>query len=547
MLKPSERLPALTSVWLPDVMRLNDNVTPAGQTAGFLGKLWEPERFVGDPAAPDYRIEGLDLAGELTAARVDRRRDLLGQLDRSFDTMRRAEPVEAWDRLSQHAVDLVTSGRAARPSTSAASPTTRDRYGAHLGAIVLLARRLVEAGVRLVHVNWAREPGDSAVDNPMWDTHAQNADRLQDSSARSSTSRSPRLLTDLADRGLLDETLVVVIGEFGRTPRINKLGGRDHWGHVFSFALAGAGIRGGQVIGASDKNGAYPATGPDPRRRPDGDDLPPARHRPERHVPRQGEPAAPDHEGRADRRGAGHRSRHDRALRARRRPGVVPPYDASLLLDTAFDADLPLVPPAPPRARRAGGRSHLERGSRRGLAVRKDAGGVVIGYGLGDGKPGTDARCVLAQEIRNARGGHYTFTVRASGEAASADEFEKVFLAHFTCRLVLFRFRDTNKDPRNVDELAAGEFRPAFGKWRASRSIASSARRCPGRTSRSATAWASRSSSRRRRPGTRPGRDSDRVGVTGVRRRPAERQRPVVTAALSATGRWPVPPRRRPF
>jgi uncharacterized protein (DUF1501 family) len=121
---------------------------------------------------------------------------------------------------------------------------------------------LIEAGVRLVHVNWAREPGDSAVDNPMWDTHAQNADRLQDALCPMFDVSFDALLDDLADRGLLAETLVVVVGEFGRTPRINKQGGRDHWGHVFSMALAGAGIRGGQVIGASDKNGAYPTTEP---------------------------------------------------------------------------------------------------------------------------------------------------------------------------------------------------------------------------------------------------------------------------------------------
>src|SRR6185312_6254133 len=103
MLKPSETLPALTSVWVPDLMRLNDNVTPAGQTAGFLGKLWEPTRFVGDPAAADYRIEGLTPDKDITPVRVDRRRDLLAQLDRNFDKARPAEALDTWDRLSHHA------------------------------------------------------------------------------------------------------------------------------------------------------------------------------------------------------------------------------------------------------------------------------------------------------------------------------------------------------------------------------------------------------------------------------------------------------------
>src|SRR4051812_17873568 len=110
MLKPSEKLPALTSVWIPDVMRLNDSVTPAGQTAGFLGKQWEPERFVGDPSAADYHIEGVSLPPDISLARFDRRQDLLSQLDRHRkETENR---FEAWDRLTHHAFDLVTSGKA---------------------------------------------------------------------------------------------------------------------------------------------------------------------------------------------------------------------------------------------------------------------------------------------------------------------------------------------------------------------------------------------------------------------------------------------------
>jgi hypothetical protein len=471
MKKPSKKMPALTSVWIPDVMRLNDNVTPAGQTAGFLGKQWEPERFVGDPALAGYHIQGLALTGDLTRIRVDRRRDLLSQLDRCVVRARQSEAIEAWDRLSHHAFDLITSGRArAAFDLSQETDRTRDRYGRYTwGQSCLLARRLIEAGVRLVHVNWARDPGDSAVDNPMWDTHAQNADRLQDSLCPMFDVTFDALMTDLAARGLADETLVVVVGEFGRTPRINKLGGRDHWGHVFSMALAGAGIRGGQVIGASDKNGAYPAS--DPIRGgdltatifhllgidPNGMFIDKA-NRP--HPITKGEPilaalgTAP-------------------ATRARCAPGgdlaFVPPHDASLLLDTALDVKLPLVSPSPP-TRTKGWRAHpiwTER-TGNGLAIRKKPNGLVMGYGLADAKSGTGieagTRAVLAQEIRNARGGQYTFTVEASGEAASEEEFNRVFLANFTCRLVLFRFRDSNKDPRNVQELASMEFRPTFGK-----------------------------------------------------------------------------------
>ncbi len=469
-LKPSQKLPALTSVWIPDVMRLNDNVTPAGQTAGFLGKSWEPERFVGDPALPNYHIEGLSLSGDLTRIRLDRRQDLRAQLDRHFEKAVRSDAIEVWNRLSQKAFDLVTSGAArAAFDLSKESDRTRDRYGRYTwGQSVLLARRLVEAGVRLVHVNWAREPGDSAVDNPMWDTHAQNADRLQDCLCPQFDVTFAALMDDLADRGLLEETLVVVIGEFGRTPRINKLGGRDHWGHVFSFAMAGAGIRGGQVIGASDKNGAYPAT--DPIR---GGDLTATifhllgidsngtfydkTNRP--HLITQGQPI--------------HALLGDTPATTERcppggDPSFVPPYDTSLLLDTAFNSDLPLVPPSP-LTRDKGWRAFpIWTNKSTGVAIRKETAGLVVGYGLQGESSGLvieeGTRTILAQEIRNARGGHYTFAVKVAGEGSSRDEFEKNFLANMVCRLLLFRCRDTKKDPRNADELAAVEFRPSFNK-----------------------------------------------------------------------------------
>lgn len=470
MLRPSERLPALTSVWVPDVMRLNDSVTPAGQTAGFLGKLWEPERFIGDPAARDYHIEGVGLPGDVTPVRVDRRRELLAQLDRSFEAIGTSEPVRAWDRLSRQAVDLVTSGAArAAFDLSRESDKTRDRYGRYTwGQSVLLARRLVEAGVRLVHVNWARDPGDSAVDNPMWDTHAQNADRLQDSLCPQFDVTFDALLTDLADRGLLAETLVVVIGEFGRTPRINRLGGRDHWGHVFSMALAGAGIRGGQVIGSSDKNGAYPTT--DPIRGGDvtatlfhllgidpGAMFLDKTNRP--HPITKGDPI-------------GAALGTEPATRERCAPGgdaaFVPPFDARLLWDTEFDADRPLISPSPHSRSKGWRGSPVGSATNDGLTVRKESGGLIMGYGLATDHKGVsvdaEARCLIAQEIRNARGGHYTFSAAVTGVGTSAEEFEASFLANFRCSLVLFRFRDTNKDPRSVDELAAAEFRPTFGR-----------------------------------------------------------------------------------
>jgi hypothetical protein len=148
-------------------------------------------------------------------------------------------------------------------------------------------------------------------------------------------------------------------------------------------------------------------------------------------------------------------------------PAFVPPYDARLLLDTDFKSGLPLVPPSPPSRDRGWRAFPIWTKEATGFAVRSAASGVELGYGLGDAMGSVleaGAKALLAQEIRNARGGHYTFTVNATVEASSAEEFEKTFLPNLTVRLMIVRYRDMTKDPRNVDELAAGEFRPAFGK-----------------------------------------------------------------------------------
>lgn len=463
MLKPSERLPALTSVWLPDVMRLNDNVTPAGQTAGFLGPQWETERFVGDPALPDYEIEGLAARDGLDRLRMDRRRDLLQQFESQLAGLESVGRVRAWDRLNAQAFDLITSGAARAAFDLSQEPdSVRDRYGRYTwGQSVLLARRLIEAGVRLVHVNWARDPGDNAVDNPLWDTHALNADRLQDNLCPQFDPTFAALMDDLTERGLLDETLVVVMGEFGRTPKINANGGRDHWGHVFSFAMAGAGIRGGQVIGSSDRNGAYPATAPVTG----GDFTATLFHllgidstgvfhdregRP--HPLTKGEPIA-----------GVLGERVELGLQAAEGdPSFVPPFDTRLLFDTDFRDALPLVL-AESASRAKGWRAWWQPG----LGVVK-SGGVcefVLSSGSGAGEQSLSAgsRCLLAQEIRSARGGLYGLRVRAGVDLGSVLATERL-LERFRFRLVLYRFQNMQKDPRAIQELAAVEFRPRAGE-----------------------------------------------------------------------------------
>jgi hypothetical protein len=454
MLKPSEKLPALTSVWIPDVMRLNDSVTPAGQTAGFLGKQWEPERFVGDPSAADYHIEGVSLPPDISLARFDRRHDLLGQLDRHRRQTEASGRFEAWDRLTHHAFDLVTSGKAREAfDLRKESEAMRDRYGLHSwGQSVLLARRLIEAGVRLVHVNWPREGGDSAVDNPMWDTHAGNADRLQDCLCPQFDVTFPALIDDLDQRGLLQETLVVAVGEFGRTPKINAVGGRDHWGRVFSVALAGAGIAGGAVLGASDKTGAVPVA--DPIRPHDltatifhllGVDHNAVFHdKTDRPSPiTKGEPL--------------YRLLGSRPIPPLVQPGgdiaFVPPFDERKLLDTDFKW-AKLAPCSPP-SRDKGWRANVIWEAKKPEAFSvKARNGIEMGSGAG-AVVAQGERLILAQGIRSARGGEYTFTIRAA-LLGDTEEFAK----HLTCSLSIFRFADVSLNPEKVQELATVQFKP---------------------------------------------------------------------------------------
>ncbi len=261
--KPSQKLPPLSVVWLPDWARLNENVTQAGQTGGFMGREWDPDRFLGDPAAPDYQVQGLK-PSDIPPLRLQQRERLLHQLDRHLAGLEHSTAVRNFDTYRQRAFDLIISGKAREAFAIGKEPAKmRERYGrTRFGQCCLLARRLIEAGVRLVHVQWPREPGDNAVDNPLWDTHAQNAERMEDVLAPTFDVGFTALIQDLEERGLLQETLVVAIGEFGRTPKINANGGRDHWGNVWSFALAGAGISGGQVLGASDRTGGAPARDP---------------------------------------------------------------------------------------------------------------------------------------------------------------------------------------------------------------------------------------------------------------------------------------------
>lgn len=262
MLKPSSAVP-FSTVMLPEPIVANPNVFLPGQNAGFMGRRWDPELFKCDPASPDFKIDGLALPTDLPFVRLSARRDLLQQVTGSTRLAVDNPGVAGHERLTQEALGLLLSGTARGAfALEQEAPALRERYGrGKWGQSVLLARRLIEAGVRMVFVNWPREPGDLSAGNPLWDTHSQNNPRNKDVLCPQFDQGFSALIEDLDARGLLAETLVVAVGEMGRTPKFNGSGGRDHWGHVFSFVMAGAGISGGQAYGTSDKSGAFPQTG----------------------------------------------------------------------------------------------------------------------------------------------------------------------------------------------------------------------------------------------------------------------------------------------
>lgn len=244
-------------VALPHVM-YNVVMLP-GQTAGFLGAAHNPFQVTKDPSAADFRVGELELPGELSAARLQKRQRLLS----SMATSRRPGELTAAAPMSvyqQRAFDLLGSERVRHGfDLSAEAPAVRDRYGRHtLGQSLLLARRLVEAGVRFINVNDKITNGQLA----NWDSHQDNFPRLKDDLLPPADQAFSALIEDLDQRGLLETTLVVALAEFGRTPRVNASGGRDHWPDCYSVLLAGGRFSGGAVYGSSDKLGAYPDADP---------------------------------------------------------------------------------------------------------------------------------------------------------------------------------------------------------------------------------------------------------------------------------------------
>lgn len=267
-LKPPE-VPMLPFVMLPRPTQ-ESNVIGKGSTAGFLGAAYDPYYFYQDPAK-ELRLDDLTLRKEMSKERLERRASLLKQVESQMPEMEKAVEKYALDQYYTKAFDLVSSGRARNAfDLTQESDQTRDRYGRHtFGQGLLLARRLIEAGTRFVQVNWpAVANGNPVVD--AFDTHAANFGPLKNLHCPKLDSGLSALLEDMDQRGLLKETLVIAIGEFGRSPRLgvstsgngNAPDGRDHWPYCYTALVAGAGVRRGALYGKSDATGSSPVENP---------------------------------------------------------------------------------------------------------------------------------------------------------------------------------------------------------------------------------------------------------------------------------------------
>lgn len=258
-------------VYLPNRLGHLQSYDRTGQYAGWLGPAYNAlatdirkrdahdNPFFRDCSDEelDFRIKGLVPQSEMPLERLDRRRSLLEQFDEQRRRLETSATLENYGHLRRRALSLVTSEKIRTAlDIRRESDTLRDRYGRHLfGQSTLMGRRMVEAGCRFVTVLW------DAPDGYSWDSH-RSSEHLEKYLIPGFDQAFSALLSDLDDRGLLEETLVVAVGEIGRTPKANGQWGRDHWSYCFPAVLAGAGMRGGITYGRSDKDAAYPAEHP---------------------------------------------------------------------------------------------------------------------------------------------------------------------------------------------------------------------------------------------------------------------------------------------
>jgi hypothetical protein len=257
------KLPPFTCVGKPT--RVSGGAS--GQDAAGLGALYEPFRVEYYPETGVQLPPEFGQLSGVTSARLQDRRRLLSELDQFARRASDAAEVARVSEFHQQALTMITSPRARAAFDLDAEPSAlRDRYGrTRFGQSCLMARRLVEAGVPFIQVNWSDHGEDQQTSggDGGWDHHYRLFEFIQDGGYAWTLDQGvSAFIGDLRGRGLLESTLVIVMGEFGRTPKINSVGGRDHWSDVYTVLLAGGGVQGGRVVGASDEQGAYPASHP---------------------------------------------------------------------------------------------------------------------------------------------------------------------------------------------------------------------------------------------------------------------------------------------
>jgi hypothetical protein len=251
-------------VLLPEPMGRGGGNMPSGQSAGFLGKAHDPFALMADPSQPNFKVPDMLPPPEIGEARLERRRRLREIVDATVSHFEASESAKLLDENFHNAYRLMTSTQARQAfDLSQESAKTRQRYGMNrFGQCCLLARRLIEAGVRFVTINTFL----TVFDEITWDIHGSkpftSIEGMKKQVIPMYDQAYGALIGDLAERGLLDDTLVCNLAEFGRTPKINPAGGRDHWPQCWTIYFAGGGVKGGRVVGRSDPIGAVPAERP---------------------------------------------------------------------------------------------------------------------------------------------------------------------------------------------------------------------------------------------------------------------------------------------
>lgn len=249
---------------LPETMGRGGGNLPNGQAGGFLGKSQDPFALMADPSKPDFKVPDLIPPETIGTARIDRRKRMRDVVESTMKKFEASESARIMDENFQSAYRLMTSTQARDAFDLSKEPIeVRERYGMNrFGQCCLLARRLIEAGVRFVTVNTFL----TVFDDVSWDIHGSkpftSIEGMKQQVAPMYDQGYSALIQDLVQRGMLDDTMVCNVAEFGRTPKVNPAGGRDHWPQCFTVYFAGGGVQGGRVVGASDPIGAVPADRP---------------------------------------------------------------------------------------------------------------------------------------------------------------------------------------------------------------------------------------------------------------------------------------------